>query len=660
MTMPLSTNRFLLLVTTAFALILGTAGAASAPAIAAPQPASPALPAPAATAELTSDDVGAWLEGVVPALMAREGIVGATVAVVGDGEVVAAHGFGWAEVDEHGVGVRPVDATQTMFRIGSVSKVFVGTAVMQLAEQGLLDLDAPVADYLDFEVPTRFTTPITLRHLLTHTAGFEDSYANVLLPAGVEAPELRDAVLNPPAQIFEPGTTPAYSNYSSSLAAYVVERASGRPFAQYAQEEIFGPVGMQFTTFEQPVPDELGGFVTTTYPSTGAEAFHFEHVGLWPAGSVSASGADMAAFMLAHLDAESSPLLSEESLEVMHSPALTAETLGGLAVGDAMAISFYESTRQGVTGIAHGGDLSHDHAEFWLSPEHGSGIFVAFNSSGVSGDSPVAFREILIDGFVARYLSDEQAAPVPLDTSVGNAEQLAGSYELSRRAESTFVHTYSAISKITAQPDGTGGISLSGITGMDGVPLRFIEVEPGLWQSDRTSDQLSVSMDEDGSVEAIGLHPAFVLTPMSASRAGLVPAVVVAVIVLLVAVLAWPIRAIAGVGFNRPLKQSRTDRNLRMLGLLAAVAVLAALALWFVVAMQIMTFSGVSQLALRTAQLLTLTGVLGLIPAAWRAVRQFRGRQWWRAALATVLAVGFIAWTYVALTGGLLTPSVHF
>ncbi|USQ76151.1 serine hydrolase domain-containing protein [Ornithinimicrobium cryptoxanthini] len=608
---------------------------------------------------LTPEDVDAWLDGVVPSLLDREGIVGATVVIVDDGEVVTQRGFGWAEVDANGTGVRPVDPARTLFRIGSVSKVVVGTAVMQLVERGQLDLDAPVEDYLDLEIQARFATPITLRHLLTHTAGFEDRVSNVLLPEGAEAPELRDAVRPPPPQIFEPGTTPAYSNYSSTLAAYIVERVSGEPFAEYARKNVFEPAEMGTASFEQPLPEDLAAMATTTYPSAGEPATHFEHLGPWPSGSVSASGADMAAFMLAHLDSDSSPLLSPTSLETMHSRALSADTLGGLADGDSMAISFYEQTRNGVSGIAHGGDLSHDHAELWLSPQRGSGIFVGFNSSGVRNDSPAAFREIIIDGFVTRYLASAQATPQQLDTSVDHAAQLAGVYELSRRAESTFVRIYSAASKVTVRADGVGAITLTGITDLAGVPLRFVQVEPWLWQSARGSDQLSVRVGEDGSIEAIALHPAFVITPMSPWRAAVVPTLVASIALLLIAVVAWPVRAVAGVVFTKPLRQRPRDRRLRLLSLLAAVAALAAVGLWLMAAVQMLNFGGLSHLVVRTAQALTLIGILGAVPAFWRAVRMVRERRWWPAALAVLTVVGFLGWAYVALVGGLLTPSLH-
>nr|NLD41274.1 beta-lactamase family protein [Actinomycetales bacterium] len=641
---------------------LATAGglAAPLPAGAAVEPpmARPAVAIPAALpVSLTPEDVEAWLDGIVPALLVREGIVGASVAVVADGGIVTQRGFGWAEVDADGHGVRPVDPEATLFRIGSVSKLVVGTAVMQLVEEGSLDLDAPVAEYLDFDIPVKFGTPITLRHLLTHSAGFEDTLGGVLLPDGEEAPELREAVHVPPPQIFEPGTMPGYSNYSNALAAYVVERVSGQPFAEYADAHVFGPAGMETASFEQPLPAHLADLLTETYPAAGEPPVPFQTLGPWPAGSVSASGADMGAFMLAHLETESSPLLSPQSLETMHAPALTEETLGGIANADTMAISFYEISRHGVRGLSHGGDLLHDHADLWISPEHGAGIFVALNSTGVSPGSPSAVRELIVDGFADRYLASEMPPAAARSSSADSAAALAGSYELSRRAESTFIRLYSAASKFVVTPDGTGGITLTGVTDMGGVPLRFVEVEAGLWQSDRGTEQMGVRLGEDGVVEAIGMHPAFLLTPMSPWREAVVPALVAAIAILAIAVVAWPVRALVGVRLARPLELQPLDRRLRLLSLLAAGAVLVATALWAMAATQIMTAAHQSQVGIRTAQVLTVVGALGAVPAVWRAVRMGAQRRWWLALLAGVVALGFLAWAYTAAFGGLFTLS---
>ena len=114
----------------------------------------------------------AFLDKLLGREMEKHHIAGAAVSVVKDGKLFFAKGYGYADL-ENGI---PVDPEQTIFRIGSVAKLFTWTAVMQLVEQGKLDLDADINTYLDFRIPDTYPQPITLKHLLTHTSGFEDRY----------------------------------------------------------------------------------------------------------------------------------------------------------------------------------------------------------------------------------------------------------------------------------------------------------------------------------------------------------------------------------------------------------------------------------------------------------------------------------------------------
>ncbi|MGH9368955.1 MAG: serine hydrolase domain-containing protein, partial [Thermoanaerobaculia bacterium] len=209
-------------------LILVLAGrfdaAATDVSAAAPHPTASA--AASAPREMTAADVEAFLEGLVPTQLAREDIAGAVVVVVKDGKVLFGKGYGFADVEKR----RPVSVEETLFRPGSTSKLFTWTAVMQLYEQGKLDLDRDVNGYLDFKIPEAFGKPITLRDILTHTPGFED-YAKDLFVSEASQIKPLGAYLasHLPRRIFAPGTTPAYSNYATALAGYVVERVSGKP-----------------------------------------------------------------------------------------------------------------------------------------------------------------------------------------------------------------------------------------------------------------------------------------------------------------------------------------------------------------------------------------------------------------------------------------------
>ena len=266
-----------------------------------PAPTTPAPAAPVPAAPLTPADVDAYLDGMLPAALDRTEIAGAAVTVVHDGQVLASRGYGYADSGSDGGAPRPVDPDRTLFRVGSVSKVFTAAAVLQLVEQGALDLDADVARYLDFPLPRRFDEPVTLRTLLTHTAGFEERAAH-LMSYDEPAPALRDVVaVDPPEQVFAPGTVPSYSNYGYALAGYVVERVTGTPFTEHVDRAVLARAGMASSSFAQPLPLDLAGRLSRGYTTASAAPAPFEVVAPAPAGALTASAADVGRFMLGQL-----------------------------------------------------------------------------------------------------------------------------------------------------------------------------------------------------------------------------------------------------------------------------------------------------------------------------------------------------------------------
>src|SRR3954469_161217 len=213
----------------------------------APPPKPPATPT-AGTPQLTAQDVNAWLDGFMSYSLAKDDIAGAVVVVVKDGQILTQKGYGYADVAAH----KPVDPAKTLFRPGSVSKLFTWTAVMQLVEQGKLDLDKDVNTYLDFKIPATYAEPITLRHIMTHTSGFEEVIKDLFVRDASQLRPLRDYVVNHvPRRIFPPGKIPAYSNYATALAGYIVERVSGKPYNDYVRDSILLPLGMNHSTFVQ-------------------------------------------------------------------------------------------------------------------------------------------------------------------------------------------------------------------------------------------------------------------------------------------------------------------------------------------------------------------------------------------------------------------------
>src|SRR5688572_24051006 len=210
---------------------------------------------------MTAADVETFLDGMVPLQLALSDIAGATVSVVKDGKLLFAKGYGFADVQKK----QKVSPQDTLFRPGSISKLFTWTAVMQLFEQGKLDLDRDVNEYLDYKIPDAFGKPITLKHILTHTPGFEEQIKDLFLTDSTKPNLGQYLKTHIPGRIYPPGTVPAYSNYATAVAGYIVERVSGRPFDEYVAENILKPLNMTRSTFTQPLPADLAPLMSNGY-----------------------------------------------------------------------------------------------------------------------------------------------------------------------------------------------------------------------------------------------------------------------------------------------------------------------------------------------------------------------------------------------------------
>lgn|SRR5690625_1195805 len=151
----------------------------------------------------------------------------------------------------------PIDE-DTVFEWGSVSKILIWISVFQLVEKGKLDLETDIHTYLpqDFQSKARFENPITMRHLMNHSAGFDDSYTDLMLPSPAKITPLRDVLEQARVkQVFPPGDVVAYSNYGSGLATYIVERISGLDYQRYVRENILEPLRMTKTAIAPDLSD---------------------------------------------------------------------------------------------------------------------------------------------------------------------------------------------------------------------------------------------------------------------------------------------------------------------------------------------------------------------------------------------------------------------
>ncbi len=401
--------------------------------------------------ELSAADLEAYLDGLVPDQLARDNIAGAAISVVKDGKVLLAKGYGFADAEKR----TPVSPGATLFRPGSISKLFTWTSVMQLVEQNKLHLDKDVNGYLDFKIPPAFGQPITLKNIMTHTAGFEET-AKDLFVADAQHMYPLDLYLknHVPERIFPPGVVPAYSNYATAMAGYIVQRVSGEPFERYVAEHILKPLDMQRTTFVQPLPENLKPLMSSGYVQASQKPKPFEFVEAYPAGSVATTAQDMANFMIAHLqdgrfgDVQ---ILRPETARLMH-----ARLFGSDDRLNAMAHGFYEETRNGHRIIGHGGDTVLFHSDLHLIPDLGVGFFVSYNSAGKGG---VSDRAMLFHGFLDRYYPYTPPPGQKVAGTKAHAAEVAGMYKTSRRFESSFMRVTTPLGEVKVDAGSDGSIT---------------------------------------------------------------------------------------------------------------------------------------------------------------------------------------------------------
>lgn len=596
---------------------------------------------------LTRADAEAWLDGFMPYALASGDIAGAVVVVVKDGRVLLQKGYGYADIAER----TPVDPADTLFRPGSISKLFTWTAVMQLVEQGKLDLDADVNQYLDFEIPARDGKPATLRQIMTHTAGFEEQIRALITAKDSEITPLGEALKRwVPERIHEPGTTPAYSNYATAVAGYIVERVSGESFDDYVERHIFQPLGMAHSSFRQPLPPELLAKMSKGYSkASDGEPKDYEFISLAPAGSLASTGADMARFMIAHLQNGAygdARILREDTARTMH-------TTGQASIGplNRMMLGFYETSVNGHRAIAHGGDTQWFHSDLQLFPDDGVGIFVSMNSSGRDGATG-HIRNALARGFADRYLpgEPEAAGGVSKEDAKLHAQQIAGSYTSSRRPESNFMSLVNLMGpvKVVANEDGTISVTLA--LGAGGAPKKWREVAPYVWQDTTSTDRLAADV-VDGRVTRFTMEPyapIMVFQRLSAWQALAMPLLAASLVILLLTVLAWPVSALVRRYYGAPYRLAGLDARAHRLVRIAALLVLVAMGAMLALVVSMLANLALTSpdtdgliIALRLFAMVVLP--LGAAVAAWNAWHVLRGRRRILAKLwAVLLALAFL------------------
>jgi len=392
----------------------------------------------------------------------------AFVLVKGD-QIFFQKGYGFEDAEKK----IPVTPEKTVFYAASIGKVFTATAIMQLAEQGKINLNEDINRYLkNFQIKEKFPQPITMANLLTHTSGLDENLIGTLAPNDAKLMTMGEFFKRKtPVQISPSGQQINYSNLGMGLAGHIVEEVSDVPFEEYAEKNIFAPLKMPHSSFRQPLPTELVEHLA------GSRAQKTPFIVLSPAGSLAMTTEDMAHFIIAQLNDgrfTDSQILRLETIADMHarhfSPNPNAPFVG---------YGFFETSANGRHAVFHTGDRGH-HSLLYLVPEEKIGFYLVF--SAADGNAAI-FREKFTEEFLNHYLPGENfSLPNPPNDFASRAEDFVGTYRAGKYSHATLLKIAGLPQQVSVINNNDGSLTAEVFGGA--LKARLVEFEPNLFRSD--------------------------------------------------------------------------------------------------------------------------------------------------------------------------------
>jgi CubicO group peptidase (beta-lactamase class C family) len=600
-------------------------------------------------------------------MLTRNDIAGGAVAVVKDGKLIFAQGYGYADVAKR----TPVVADKTEFRIGSISKLFTWTAVMQQVAAGKIDLDADVNQYLDFRIPAKYGKPITMRDLMTHTAGFAEVIKDLGVPSTKDLyPLKRYLSEHIPPRIFPPGEVVAYSNYGATLAGYIVQRVSGEPFDQYVADHILKPLAMSRSTFVQPLPAALRADMATGYiTATGKTIVPFEPIEPYPAGSFTSTATEMANFMVAQLQNgqfDGTSILPTATAQEMHSHQYSAAPgMNGFDLG------FYQENRNDLKIIGHGGDTVAFHSDLHLLLDKDVGVFMTFNSAGKAPNGTAeGVRTELFRAFLDRYFPYSVPHEKTVATAKADAARVAGWYWASRREDSALRLLYLlSQTQISALPNGD--ITVDALKDPSGAVKHWREIGPLTYQQVNGQSKLRFVANPDGSIRrwvTDDFPPVELFQPVRGllAHGTFMLLLQIAIAVFVLTLLVWIGGAIARRRFKRKLQFAPRQRMLWIaarIGVILQLGVVVGwlgLLMWFSKPLSLFhaNFDTPLLLLYVLGVLAILGGIAIILDALWRIARGPGG--WLARSSELLLGLCALYGIWAILACGLVNFNLHY
>ncbi|WP_066505512.1 serine hydrolase domain-containing protein [Abyssisolibacter fermentans] len=416
-------------------------------------------------------------------------VPGATLVAVKDGKILLKKGYGYADLENK----VPVDPDKTLFRIGSVSKLFTATAAMQLVEQGKIDLDTDINKYLkDVKIESKCDKPITMANLLTHTAGFDERLKGILSDKLLDEPNPLEDIIKKemPPFIRRPGEVVQYSNHGYTLIGYIVEQVSGIPFDKYVEENIFNPLGMNDSSYylsTDILSNTSKGYIYEN------EHFEAEQPGgclVHPAGSICSTADDMAKFLVAHLQNgkySNNRILKENTAINMHTVQFTNyKFLPGYSYG------FYENTNNRSI-IEHGGNTQYFSSLLSLCPEKNIGFFISSNSCKDDEEIRDGFSEEFYKFFgVNKESNFTEGTEVDFK---GDLEKFEGDYVCVRRTRNDYYKIYGLLWTFKVRVNENGELH---VKAMEPISGDYTRIEENLFKNTDNDKLIYFKEDKDG------------------------------------------------------------------------------------------------------------------------------------------------------------------
>jgi CubicO group peptidase (beta-lactamase class C family) len=560
-----------------------------------------------AVSEMTPEAVEFFLDEFTAEYMPYLEVPGLAFVMVKDGEVFFSKGYGYADVENQ----VPFDPQQTIVRAGSNVKTVTALALVQLAEQGKIDLDADVNQYLShFQIPDTFDAPITARQLLHYTARLDNRFIGIRV-------ESRDQILplseyfgqRRPERVRPSGEIRAYNDHEIALAGLLVEEVSGMPYDQYVQEQIFKPLGMDSSSIYLPEKD--AGRVAIGYGSNGAYPLNYYYLNDAAGSGFNATPSDLARYMLMHLGngkLDGVQVINESVVAELHTTRFTHHPkLPGIAY------AFDEAFWGGKRILAKGGGAPGFTNRMILLPDQGVGVYFVYNR-----DSSVRLTGKLEQAFLERFYPASQPSigdEVPATDPQEMARYTGYYINLNDYSASTIEKVQALMEQEQAMLDEQGRLNVFG-----GTPLRM---DRNLFQWPESGNYVVFGEDEAGNVDYLfASRTAYARMPWIETFPVQMGLLGFALVLFITALLGWFVSALKRQGKSYALSGSV---SLIYVGFLVGMGLL--LAPVFAGADPPWALSFAPTTALLVLLALPLLGVAVTLLLAWQVVRSWREKR---------------------------------